>query len=83
MDSAMALTICADGLEIMLPSWYVRPGNVDLKAGGDSSLRWMGMTPQLVLSAFGQIEGHRFCLRSLNVELQNESGCSKTAKRVR
>lgn len=23
----------------------LQPGNVDLKAGGESSLRWIGMTP--------------------------------------
>ena len=30
----------------MLPSWYVMPGNEERKAGGESSLRWIGITPQ-------------------------------------
>jgi hypothetical protein len=42
----MAFTICADGEEIMFPSWYVKPGNEDRKAGGESSFRWIGITPQ-------------------------------------
>jgi hypothetical protein len=37
--SAIALTICAEGEEIMFPSWYVMPGKDERKAGGESSFR--------------------------------------------
>lgn len=36
----------ADAEEARLPSWYVRPTTRVRRAGGASSMRWMGMGPQ-------------------------------------